>query len=80
MDKEEFEKYIFNSIVPLYPVSLDLPTKRVVIKLDSGPGWMNPKMMACLCLQGFYVYPGVPYTTAVSQEADRQYGPLKTKF
>ncbi len=27
MDREEFEKYIFNGIVPLYPNALDVPGK-----------------------------------------------------
>ncbi len=31
MDKEEFEKYILYSILPLYPDSLDIPGKRVLI-------------------------------------------------
>ena len=29
---------------------------------------------------GFIVYPGVPNTTAVTQETDQSYGPFKTQF
>ena len=31
-------------------------------------------------LCGFLLYPGVPNTTGVSQETDRNYGPFKTQF
>ncbi len=50
MDKEEFEKYLFINIIPLYPDAIDFPGKGVLIKLDSGPGQMNPELMARLCL------------------------------
>ncbi len=81
MDKEEFEKYIFNSIIPLYPDMEDVPGKRVLIKIDSGPGRSNNQMMcARLRNRGAYLFPGVPNTTSVSQETDRGYGPFKTAF
>ena len=80
MDDEEFEKYVFNSIVPLYPNAEDKPGKRVMIKVDSGPGRMAKRLLARLRLLGFILYPGVPNTTAVSQETDRNYGPFKTQF
>jgi hypothetical protein len=38
-DNEEFNKYINNSIVPLFPDLKDIPGKRVLLKVDSGPGW-----------------------------------------
>ncbi len=79
MDREEFEKYIFNGIVPLYPNALDVPGKRVLIKIDSGPGRNNNEVM-CARLRnlGIYLYPGVPNTTAVTQETDRGYGKFKS--
>ncbi len=80
MDKDEFEKYLFVNIVSLYPDAVDVPGKRVCIKLDSGPGRINAELMARLRLMGFYVFPGVPNTTSVTQETDRKYGPFKTKF
>lgn len=79
MDKVEFEKYLFHSIVPVCLDSLDITSKRVAVKLDSGPGKINPEMMACLCCQRFCMYPEVPNTATVTQLADGQYGPLKTK-
>ena len=80
MDQEEFKKYVMNSIVPLFPDSDDVPGKRVMIKVDSGPGRLNFALMAWLKTLGFYMYPGVPNTTAVSQETDRNYGPFKTAY
>ena len=38
------------------------------------------KLLAQICLLGFVLHPGVPNTTAVSQETDRTYGPFKTAF
>ena len=38
MNNEEFDKYIDNSIVPLYPNLEDMLGKRVLLKVDSGPG------------------------------------------
>jgi len=38
MNDEEFDKYIDNSIVSLYPDLEDTLGKRVLLKVDSGPG------------------------------------------
>ena len=38
MMDDEFEKYINNSIVPLYPDLEDTPGKCILLKVDSGPG------------------------------------------
>lgn len=80
MNDTELEKYLFNSIVPLYPDAEDKPGKRVLIKVDNGPGRKNVQMLAALRDRGFYVYPGVPNTTAVSQQTDQNYGPFKSAF
>ena len=80
MDDEEFHKYIMNSIVPLYPDVSNKKGKRVLIKIDSGPGRTNPELLASLRTMGFVLYPGVPNTTAVSQETDQGYGLFKSLF
>ena len=49
-------------------------------KIDSWPGQLEVKLLARLCLLGFVLYIGVPNTTAVSQETDRNYSPFKTAF
>ena len=38
MDDAEFEKYLCNSIFPLYPDARDRKGFRVLLKVDSGPG------------------------------------------
>ena len=80
MDSEEFTKYLLNAIVPLYPDAKDEPGKRVAIVVDSGPGRVNTEMLAQLRLKGFYLVPGVPNTTHVTQVTDRNYGPFKTVY
>ena len=83
MDQDEFEKYMMLSLVDRLGEILgaaDLPGKRVMVKCDSGPGRLNVELLARMKFFGFYLYPGVPNTTAVSQETDRNYGPFKTQF
>ncbi|KAL7546421.1 hypothetical protein ACHAWF_015054 [Thalassiosira exigua] len=80
MDDDEFYKYVINSLLPLYPKAKDVRGHRVMMKVDSGPGRTCAELLAALRLLGFYLYPGVPNTTAVSQETDRNYGPFKTQF
>ncbi len=46
MDEVEFKKYVMNSIVPLYTDSDNVPGKRVMIKVDSGPGCLNARLVA----------------------------------
>ena len=52
----------------------------MIIKVDSGPGRDNIELLARLRVQGFLLYPGVPNTTAVTQETDRSYGMFKNLF
>jgi hypothetical protein len=68
MDEEEFAKYLFNSIVPLFPHAKDKPGHHVLLKVDSGPGRMNLNLLTKLRLLGFVLYPCVPNTTHVTQE------------
>ncbi len=79
-DSVEFEKYIMTSILPLYPHARNRAGKRVMLKVDSGPGRMNVDLLEKLRHLGFVMYPCVPNTTHVMQETDQQYGPFKTQF
>ena len=63
MDDDEF--------VPLYPNAKNKPGQRVIIKVDSGPGRTNLKLLAKLRMLGFILYPCVPNTTHVTQETDQ---------
>ena len=80
MNSTELEKYINSAILPLYPDLEDKPGKRIIIKLDSGPGRTNIEMLAKLRVQGCYVIPGVPNTTGKTQETDQNYGPFKSMY
>jgi hypothetical protein len=80
MNAVELDKYINSAIVPLYPDMEDVPGKRVIIKVDSGPGRTNLQMLSEAKLKGLYIYPSVPNTTSVTQEADELYGPFKTIY
>jgi hypothetical protein len=80
MNAVELEKYMKNSILPLYPDIEDKPLKRVLIKVDSGPGRTNVQILADLRLQGLYLVPGVPNTTHKTQETDQNYGIYKSSF
>eukprot|EP00985_Skeletonema_marinoi_P026211 scaffold20141_cov66-Skeletonema_marinoi.AAC.1 len=80
MNDPEFEKYFLENIVRLYPDAADVPGKRVMLKVDSGPGRLFLSLLVNARTLGFYLYPGVPNTTAVTQETDQNYGPFKTQF
>jgi len=54
--------------------------KCIAIIVDSGPGKVNTMMLAELRLRGFYLIPGVPNTTHVTQTTGRNYGPFKMKY
>ena len=80
MEDDEFFEYLLKSIIPLYPDSAPVEGKWVVLKCDSGPGRLNEKLLAMLRYHGFILFPGVPNTTAVSQETDQNYGPFQSRF
>ena len=46
MNAVELQKYMDTAIFPLYPDIADVPGKRVLMKVDSGPGRMNTEMLA----------------------------------
>ena len=62
----------------LFPDASPVRGRWVVIKCDSGPGSLNPNLLAFLRFHGFILYPGVPNTTAVTQETDQSYGPFQS--
>ena len=80
MDDAEFKKYVFVSIVPLYPNARSVKGTWVIIKVDGGPGRLNKALLARLQRVGFVLYPVVPNTMAVTQETDQNYGLFKTQL
>ena len=63
MDTEEFEKYLTNRIMPLYPDAKDEPGKHVAVIVDSGSGRVNLRLLAKMRINGFYLIPGVTQAT-----------------
>jgi len=80
MNEADLEKYVMAAILPLYPDAADVPGRRVLIKVDSGPGRMNTQMLARLRIRGVYFVPGVPNSTHVTQETDQNYGLFKSIY
>ncbi len=78
MDDDEFFEYLQKLIMKLYPNAAPVKGPWVVIKCDSGLGRLNPTLLAYLRYHGFILYPGVPNTTAVTQEMDQSYGPFQS--
>ena len=66
--------------MPLFPDTADTLGKRVAIIVDSGPGRVNSIMIEQLRIRRFYLIPGVPKTTHVTQETDRNYGLFKSLY
>jgi hypothetical protein len=62
----------------LFPDAAPVRGRWVILKCDSGPGRLNPTLLAYLRFHGFILYPGIPNTTAVTQETDQSYGPFQT--
>jgi hypothetical protein len=65
------------NIAPLYPDAADEHGKRVMVKVDSGPGRLEIDYLAEARTLCFIIYPSVPNTMAVTQETDQSYGPFK---
>jgi len=80
MNTDEFEDYVKNSLVTLFPDAADKPGRRVLLKADSGPGRKNTDLMAYLRVRGFYFIPGLPNSTHVTQEMELLIGELKSVF
>ncbi len=78
MNNEEFERYIDNSIVPLFPDLKDMPGNCILLKVDSGRGWNWWDLLNKCWLRGVYIYPGLPNSISMQQEMDINfYGPFK---
>ena len=68
MDDDEFFEYIQKTIMKLFPDAAPVRGRWVILKCDSGPGRLNPTLLAYLHFHGFILYPGVSNTTAVTQK------------
>ncbi len=80
MDDDEFSQYLWINIMPLYPKAAPEKGRWVILKCESGPGWISIELLVELRASGFILFPGVPNTTAVSQETDQSFGPFKHQY
>jgi len=78
MDEEHFEKYLTDLVYRLYPDSMDIPGKRVLFKVDQGPGRSNIALLARLRAMGVYLFPSVPNSSSVTQEMDQIFDLFKS--
>ena len=78
MDSIEFTEYIFSTILLMFPDVAVTPGKHVEIIVGGGPGRVNSSMLAQLRIRGFYLIPGMPNTTHVTQATDKNYGHFKS--
>ena len=76
----KFFKYIQNSIMHLWLDDCDIPRKRVMIKIDSRPGRLNPDLLAECHIHGYHLTPGVPNSITITQEIDKNYDTLNSIF
>ena len=73
-----FLRWVEDLILKLYPDVEDKDGKRVVLKMDCGPGCYNKKFLLLACAMGIYFFPGLPYGTEVTQELDHLYHLIKS--
>jgi hypothetical protein len=61
-----------------YPDAADVSGKRLLYKIDGGPGRLDEESLAEKRVRGIYLFPGVQNTTQVHQETDLNYGQFKS--
>jgi hypothetical protein len=61
----------------LYSDAADVPGKRLLYKIDGGPGRLDEESLAEKRARGIYLFPGVQNTTQVHQETDQNYVQFK---
>ena len=49
-------------------------------KIGSGLSCLNMEFVTYTCDLGWYIYPSVPKSLAISQETDQKYGPFSHNF
>jgi hypothetical protein len=65
-------------MLTLFPDSADEPGKRVLIKIDGGPGHLDVVSLAELQTLSYYAFPGVQNTPQIAQETDQNDGQFKS--
>jgi hypothetical protein len=77
MNDREFEHYINNSIVSLFPDLEDMLGQHILLKFNSGPGRNGQDLLNKCWFRGVYIYPCLSNSTSVQQEMNINYGLFK---
>ena len=77
-DGRVLKQVLNHYVTQLFPDAADIPGKRVLFKIDGGPGRLDISNLAELRSRGVYLFPGVQNTTHITQETDQNYGEFKT--
>jgi hypothetical protein len=77
-DARVLRQVLMHYMVTLFPDAADVDGKRVLIKIDGGPGRLDVQSLAELRALGCYLFPGVQNTTQITQETDQNYGLFKS--
>jgi hypothetical protein len=78
-DANQFMKFM-DTLMNRYPDCANVDGKRIFVKVDSGPGRHNKELILKCAERGVVLFPGVPNTTAVTQEMDQAFGPFKCQY
>ncbi len=76
---EEFEHYINNSIVSLFPDLEGTPGKHILFKVNSGPGCNGRDLLNKCQFKGVCINPSLPKATSLQQETEINNGSFKFK-
>ncbi len=77
-DSRVLSQVLRRFITTLFPISADQPGRRVLLKIDGGPGRLDIQSLAELRVLGCYLFPGVQNTMHITQETDQNYGQFKS--
>jgi hypothetical protein len=70
MNNKEFERYIDNSIVPLFSNLEDTPGKCILLMVDSDRGCNWRDLLNKCQFRGVYIDLGLPKSTSMQHETD----------
>jgi hypothetical protein len=70
MNNKEFERYIDNSIIPLFPDLGDMPGKCMLLKVDSSCDCNWWDLLNKCWVMGVYIYPNLPDSSSMQQGTD----------
>ena len=80
MDDKAFKIHINKNVCALCPDVCNVPGRRLLLKIDGGPGGLNADLLADLAANGICLHPSLVNNTHISQETDQNCGFFKSTF